>query len=297
MDKFDGVQADNGDLPRTFGPITKASPCAACGAELSLSQCNRCGLCGEVVCAGCSPSRLQLQGCAELRRACITCVASAALLDKQDGLRRRMGQLAEQMLLLSSSKLPADTRSGGLAENVAACSAAADALGHRLSEAADLKEATLQRTKKVEVQANSEERSRADIAAAHKAVEAAFRESEEDAKRHLKEMADAIARICDRLHRLASDGQGQPEPTAPPASVAEAADLCEAALRPVEKLCARAEANSKAATDSLMYHAAEAALAPPPVAPRPVADPYAAPSAFDEDEGGRCRVAEQCRLM
>lgn len=286
------------ELPFDSSPVMKPSPCAICRTELSLNQCHRCPLCGQVVCGGCSPSRLQLPGSAQLCRACNACIAGPTLLDDDAGLRRRMSQLADQMSMLSN-RPPPEVRGNDVEETIAACNAAAEALGRRLHEIALQKEAAVQAAQRAEAQAKSDERSRADIAAAHAAVEAALLESEEDTKRHLKEMADAIARICDRLRRLASDGHTLPEPTVPPASVAEAGELCEAALRPVEHIFRRAEAKSKLAADSLMYHAAEAAFAPPPAAPpRPPVNPRAVPSdPEDDEEGGKCRVAAQCRVM
>lgn len=117
------------------GPITSARwddnarECSICGLQLGKARFrprHHCRVCGRCVCAGCSPSQVQLPTHEGLQRVCSPCIAIAAQAPK---LRSRMTQLCARLMSIGGGQgLVAEEQGKGLWSVLLDCEQSCDDL-------------------------------------------------------------------------------------------------------------------------------------------------------------------------
>eukprot|EP00927_Polykrikos_kofoidii_P029250 TRINITY_DN2532_c0_g3_i1.p1 TRINITY_DN2532_c0_g3~~TRINITY_DN2532_c0_g3_i1.p1 ORF type:complete len:721 (+),score=154.58 TRINITY_DN2532_c0_g3_i1:83-2245(+) len=93
---------------RKTGAFAEQLNCAVCNAALGKRKMNprhHCRICGNSVCASCSPSSLQLEGERSLQRACTPCVSNA---QKASLHRDKLVRLGENLNAISGETGPVD---------------------------------------------------------------------------------------------------------------------------------------------------------------------------------------------
>eukprot|EP00927_Polykrikos_kofoidii_P029248 TRINITY_DN2532_c0_g1_i1.p1 TRINITY_DN2532_c0_g1~~TRINITY_DN2532_c0_g1_i1.p1 ORF type:complete len:913 (+),score=231.72 TRINITY_DN2532_c0_g1_i1:119-2857(+) len=93
---------------RKPGAFAEKLNCAVCNTALGKRKMNprhHCRICGDSVCASCSPSSLQLEGEKSLQRACTPCVSNA---QKASFHKDKLQRLGENLNAIAGGSGPAD---------------------------------------------------------------------------------------------------------------------------------------------------------------------------------------------
>jgi len=182
--------------------------CSLCGREVGNFTRHHCRICGKCVCAGCSPSKLQMEGYRRTQRACTPCVGEA---QASFNVKSRLGQIGSRLWSLGIS-----------AETGAATTTAGEP--RTLEEATALCEAALLPME------SALEDARAEAA------------KQNHARQQLEaSVLELIKKLGGRLHALIGAEAGESKP---PLSVAEAFERCESALEPLVCLLAEGRRSS-----------------------------------------------------